>query len=524
MPSRIRTILVFLILLVPSAQFAWRNRQMPQFGYLHDDGLLFVTAKSIAAGSYRIQSLPENLLQTKFPPLYPLYLSVVWRINPHFPDNLKVATLFSWLVLAIYLALAWAYYRRAGLTERRTWLLVALLGVNPYLTLFGSIMFSDVFFTCWLLATLLVASRDGTRMAMIAGVLAGCAYLSRTAGIALLVSVPAWMAWKREWRRSAAFLAAMLPAVIGWTLWTRMHVGQAGDSTLAYYTDYIGYLPHLRFADLAVVLWKNLDQVLYSMGSMVLPKVIDFLPMKILAQVIAVAMITGTMRLVWRGVAVGYALFALVSIGILLVWNFPSTERSFVPLYPLLLAGLATEIEHVVGMLRAAFRHKDFGQRAVAGMLSAGVVAVFGAAIVLQLYMTLAYLQGMAEEKAAKLRDLRTAYTWISENLPASATLLSYDDPLLYLYTGRRGNYLPLNPRWWYTEDHASIRGAYRNLPAYCRSRGLEYVYFTSEDAGRETGDEDRHEIQRVVRENPELLPIFQAGIGTLYKLGPPRP
>jgi hypothetical protein len=62
---------------------------------------------------------------------------------------------------------------------------------------------------------------------------------------------------------------------------------------------------------------------------------------------------------------------------------------------------------------------------------------------------------------------------------------------------------------------------AYRNLPAYCRSRGLEYVYFTSEDLEREVGDDDKLAIQRVVRENPELTPVFQAGIGTLYKVSP---
>jgi hypothetical protein len=89
----------------------------------------------------------------------------------------------------------------------------------------------------------------------------------------------------------------------------------------------------------------------------------------------------------------------------------------------------------------------------------------------------------------------------------------------MYLYTGRRGNYLPLLPRWWYSEDHSSIIGAYRDLAAYCRNRGLTYVYFTTQDLERETGDQDRQEIEHSVRQNPELTPIFQAGIGTVYKV-----
>ena len=124
-----------------------------------------------------------------------------------------------------------------------------------------------------------------------------------------------------------------------------------------------------------------------------------------------------------------------------------------------------------------------------------------------------------SDEKAAKLHDLRTAYSWIETNLPASATVLSYDDPLLYLYTGRHGNYLPLLPRWWYAEDHKSIVGAYRNVAEYCRARGLQYVYFTSEDLDREVGPEDREQIARSIKENTELTPVFHSGIGTVYKV-----
>src|SRR6266702_8851828 len=133
----IRNALIFLILLIPSAQLAWRNREMPQFGHMHDDGLYFVTAKSVAANSYRIASLPENAFQTKYPPLFPLYLSAIWRINPNFPGNLQLATLLSWLAMVVYLAMAWLYYRNCGFSDRRTWLLIGLLSVNPYVVRYG---------------------------------------------------------------------------------------------------------------------------------------------------------------------------------------------------------------------------------------------------------------------------------------------------------------------------------------------------------------------------------------------------
>ncbi len=143
MSHHARSVFVFLLLLIPSAQFAWQSRDMPQFASLHDDGLFFLSAQSLARGhGYRIPSLPENPDQTKFPPLYPLYLSIAWRINPAFPANLALGSFGSWMALAACLALAWRLYRSDGLSEKRTWILVALLGLSPYMILFGSTMFS----------------------------------------------------------------------------------------------------------------------------------------------------------------------------------------------------------------------------------------------------------------------------------------------------------------------------------------------------------------------------------------------
>ena len=59
MGQRLRTAVIFLAILVPSIHFAWTNRDMPQFAYLHDDGILFVSAKSLAHDGYRISSLPK---------------------------------------------------------------------------------------------------------------------------------------------------------------------------------------------------------------------------------------------------------------------------------------------------------------------------------------------------------------------------------------------------------------------------------------------------------------------------------
>src|ERR1700691_4311270 len=84
-------VLALILLLIPSAAFLWRNSDMPQFGDIHDDSIYYVSAKSRAAVDYRIKSLPARRFQPKYPPLYPLLLSIAWRVNPNFPQNLPLA-------------------------------------------------------------------------------------------------------------------------------------------------------------------------------------------------------------------------------------------------------------------------------------------------------------------------------------------------------------------------------------------------------------------------------------------------
>jgi hypothetical protein len=523
MRSRAVLVLAFIVLLIPSAQFAWRNSDMPDFGRLHDDAMMFVTAQSIAHGQgYRIPSLPENPYQTKYPPLFPAYLSLAWILNPSFPGNLATATVLIWPWLVVFLALAWALYRQEGLPPARALLLTAALGLSPYMVLFGSLMLSEVFFTCFLLAALLLARRPGKNAILLAGLAAGCAYLARTAGIALVVSVPAVLLLKRDWRRAGVFMATSLPAVVAWSWWSRSHLPQSHDMSLLYYVDYMAFeKATVGLDNFWIVVWKNIDQILYGMGSLVLPKVVAFLPLKILTQVIAVAMLAGVVRLVRRGIAVDYAAFGVLSVGILAIWHYPPNERFVLPLFPLLLAGLVTELEHLICMLRKALHHKDPAQRVVAVMFATGAAGLVAAAIGLQVYMTFGLLNQVAGQERSKVAERRADYRWMAANLPAGSNVLSNDDPLLYLTSGHRGNSILLMPRWWYADDQQSIINAYKNAAPYCRTRGLQYLYSTPDDLSRFTEGSDIDQVLAAVRSDPHLKPVLTNSAGTLYRVSP---
>jgi hypothetical protein len=269
-----------------------------------------------------------------------------------------------------------------------------------------------------------------------------------------------------------------------------------------------------------IVLWKNIDGLLVGLGGLALPQITALLPMKILTQVVAVAMICGTVRMFRRGIAVQYIFFALVSSVMLILWHFPPNERFVLPLAPLMLAGLLTELEHIAAMLKPAFRHKEMGQRIVAVGMAGVLAAILLGAIVLQCFMSFGYLYDSAQQYRAKLVDMRAAYAWITANVPDSAKVLSNDDPILYLYSDHRGQMIPLVPRWWYADDHESTVATYREIASYCRSHGFEYFYSNSDDISRWTDDpKEVQAVRRAVRENKELAPLFESGFGTVYKV-----
>ena len=123
----------------------------------------------------------------------------------------------------------------------------------------------------------------------------------------------------------------------------------------------------------------------------------------------------------------------------------------------------------------------------------------------------------MDREKRA---EMRSVYAWIEQRLPPSAGVLSNDDPLLYLYSGHQGNFATLLTRWWYAGDHSKIVGFYGDVVPYCRSRNFEYILATKSDMGRWNGGEDQPAVERAMRENSQLDPLYQTLDGvTIYHI-----
>jgi hypothetical protein len=524
--SRPLVFLFVLLSLAPSALFLWQHSDLPSFGDLHDDSLYYVSAKSLAdGGAYRIESLPGEPSQTKYPPLYPLLLSVAWRMNSEFLQNLPIAAWISWLAFpVIMLQLVWVF-PRLGIAGWRAWMLMLLVAVNPYMLVFSSTLVSELSYTALMLAAMLLTERATRASAIAAGTVAGLAYLTRSAGIVFLVAGPLYLWMRHKHREAVLWACAMLPFVAGWIVWTRLHQVPTSDPALIYYTDYLRYeLYSISLHDLPVFVWKNIDGLLLGLGSLVLPNVASSFIFKTVAQVIAIAMISGVVRMIRRG-AMGsgmvqlYALLAAGSCAQLVVWHFPPNERFVLPFLPLAVAGLMTEMEHLSAMLRKGLQHRDASQRVVAAGMLLAVSCVLVGAVGLQIYVGQVLLPEQETAHRVANADRIASYDWIRTKLPQDATLLSSEDALLYLNTGRHAIRRTLPPPYWYREDHARIIDWMSNFRTFGQEHGLTYLAFTGVDFRQGITDDDRDAIAKAIRSSPDLSPMYQTETATVYRL-----
>ena len=439
--------IILCVICVPSAYLAWHSRDIPQLGLLADDAVYLVSAKSLAAGQgYRILSLPGAPIQTKYPPLYPLLLSLAWRINPQFPQNMPVAALLAWVMLPLLLTMSRLEFTRLGLGPKHAIFLCVMLAVSAPVVWFSLNLMPELALVAVLLASTMLADSDRHGWsAVAAGLLGGIAYLLKSAALPLLVTTPLLYLLRKQYRSAALFLGAMLPFVAGWTRWAQDHRAAPGDPTWTFYTNYFAYqVLNVPLRDYPLVVWVNLKTLWASAGELVAAPVLGGALGRVPACAAATVAIAGVLLLARRKGVTHYHAFALGLLPMLAVWHYPPVQRFVLPLLPLLLAGLsfaAVEAWRVVsGRQAGARRAMALSTLALLGALTPlALTAVYGG--------PRAGIYGLADSARQQRASVLPEYRWIETNTPAAAAFTANDDAVLYLYTGRPAMSLHISPR-----------------------------------------------------------------------------
>jgi hypothetical protein len=202
----------------------------------------------------------------------------------------------------------------------------------------------------------------------------------------------------------------------------------------------------------------------------------------------------------------------------LVVWHFPANERFMLPVFPLALAGLLVELKHFGGMLRPGLRHPDRSQRVAAAGL-AGVAGLLGLGVVaFQAYMGIVFLPEDARQHRTRAASREPAWAWIRANVPADAAMLSLDDVLLYLHTGRKAMTRPMPPFLWYREDSAGMIAWNSDNGAYAGAHGLTSFEFAGAQTAMGLDDEDRAAVAEKISKNEHWSLAYQTGPVKVYR------
>jgi hypothetical protein len=515
--------LLFMTGLAPSLGMLFRAPDLPMLGRFNDDTVYLECARSLASGSgYRIPSLSGQPFQTKYPPLWPLLLSMVWKVNPNFPNNLSVAGVLAWAAVPAYLALAWITFVRWGLGRTTCRLLLLVLACHNLVLLFSATIMADLWFAAALLACLLCAERAtsaerGNRAAAFAGALGAVAYLIKSSALPLLLSLPLCFSLRRQYRRAALSLFSMLPAVASWNLWVRAHATHSSDLASLYNTSYLGfYLYGFTRHDIFHMVAVNLRMLLSSATHLFMLEAGGSFLEDALCAFVIVAALSGLVRLIRCTGYLHYTVFAVGYVAQLVAWHYPPTARLLLPVLALLLAGIGAEIAHALRLLRSG--------RPARGLSYAVSLATLGLCGPLLLYWGVASYGVVFRSLPAQLAEnrritagKRAAYEWISTHTPAAAGVLASDDELLHLYTGRHAASQIVLPVLTYRGDEEALKNQLRSLPECARALRLDYVLVTSSDLARESLERFRPLLTEAMRGAPGFVRVYHSNVADVY-------
>ena len=410
----------------------------PALGLYHDDGLYGVNAKGLAEGhGYRLISLPDEIRQTKYPILFPLGLSLIWRAVPSFPHNVLYLKLlpFAAAVAWLWLVDRFLAYQSGRATLARG--IALLTAASPWVLFYSTSLFSETLFASFAWGGLWILTRceretATTSRLVWASLLCGAAYHTRTVGFTLIMAGLLGLVIWRKYRAALGFAALSVALALPWILWSSMQA----KSIPEFYSYYSGssywhwnVLFDFTPPEKLTIVGRNLIFLLVGPGQLMGFNSTTLLPLLLL---IGVLTAIGFVRSTRQGIGAVH-LFVGAYIATLLLWSWPPA-RFLLPIYPLLLLYAALGGLEVLDRWSRPQVRKALTAAAV---MAVAFAAGWGSGTVVH-YVLAKQRACLYESCDRSWRDYGSVTSWLEERTPAGTILMGTQDPILYLYTGRK--------------------------------------------------------------------------------------
>lgn len=436
-----------------------------------DDGGYAVLGKALASGQgYKLLGESNPLDTSFYQPGMPLALAVMWKLFPTgFPDNVPWLKLVNLLSVAVFGLLAFAHFRKragdaAAVGMAAATVLCPSLVFLATSSLMSECLFAAVQFGAMVAAERVVASeKNRIPFAMLAGILAGYAYLTRTIGLAAVVVALLWIARKRLWREAVVFAVVAGVMVGGWIYFRHERQKQFTDEQKKE-MNYSGFLLERQATTGVPATPKDLsDRILQNIvamtgadsGALFLPSLYRTASESGEEQIDTTTVLFGMRDSLGMGTgtmgngAITIAISFLLSLVVLVGFTRALRTEDRLSEWLLILSVVAivtyswTPLRFLVPLLPWWFYYFYRGlQHLLPKWREQSVRAAFAVILGLFLFDHLGYLRIQYHQDAYpdwQIRFNSNHYSaeWVKENIPAGEMVGTGNAPLLYLLTDR---------------------------------------------------------------------------------------
>ncbi len=432
------------------------------FGRFHDDSIYLSSAKALADGQgYVMPSVPGEPSQTKYPPLYPWLLSLVWHIWPSFPQNLVPAFWINALAGAAFFLGCFFVLRQLGIGQAPALGLAAVCGFHPTTLHLATTLLSDLPFMALSVGASALAWAAAVRFGgrkipglwLWAGAVAALAVMTRSIGIAFVLALACFAGRHKSYR--LAFLALFAGLIVfgagmAWSWQNRTVLGVDSTSLSGYEQTSLFYGSYLGFWLNCVRDWATFQSMAsFNFWELLKhPAAVSFLLpvvgfqggfLKAVAVALSLGIAKGAVGLARLNGLHPLHLALFFTVPLTIVWNYTLLDRFLLPFLPLFLAGAYHEIKSILESVVEVFRaRKPVVDRVVSGILAGALAWLVLFAAIGYLWRAPRGLLNSRRERALLAVEKRQAYRWIRENTKESDRFISYEDAALWLHTGRQ--------------------------------------------------------------------------------------
>jgi hypothetical protein len=512
--------------------------QPERFGFYRDDSLYVVMAKALATGQgYRIISIPNEPVQTKSPPVYPFLLSLIWKLKPQFPQNLTAMMLLTTIIAIAFLGQTYRYViKHAYATRWQAIIVIGLTAINWRTIVLASGIYSEMVYAALSVAALYLAEKyektpGNWALGSAVGVVTGLAFLTRSAGLALLPAMALYFLIRRERKGVLPIIIASM-LVFAWMGWGYFNSPTIENSNSGSYESYFQTLRALLdkegqsgiVALLSVIARNALGLILISIPVVCLGLAYESVLYFGFAFLFIAA---GFYRQSRAGLRLMH-IYVVMYLAVHLLWPFTSYDRFLMPLLPFLLLFLLIEGQAMLALIRKSLtaQTNPVG-RASAGFICLALFVAVGASL---------YNYGLGVYRSLGLATLNKvnrpstddagAIEWLKSNTDPGDVLICYRDPLYHLHTGRKAVRSSVSREGGSLQSSEVIvddEGG--ELLRIIKENNARYLVITPSDFGLEFEPDLRKEgIRKLVQRQPKVfVPVFEQAEGgaTVFRIDP---